>query len=42
LLTTEFPLVKYLTESRGSGISTKYEDDSKNRRVEIIIYKLQE
>ncbi|HTE25798.1 OmpA family protein, partial [Flavitalea sp.] len=42
LLTTEFPLVKYLTESRGSGISTKYDDDSKNRRVEIIIYKLQE
>jgi outer membrane protein OmpA-like peptidoglycan-associated protein len=42
LLTSEFPLVKYLTESRGSGISTKYEDDSKNRRVEIIIYKQQE
>jgi outer membrane protein OmpA-like peptidoglycan-associated protein len=42
LLITEFPLVKYLTESRGAGISRKYNDDNKNRRVEIIIYKLQE
>jgi hypothetical protein len=41
LLTAEFPLVKYLTESRGSGISTKYAEDSKNRRVEIIIFKQQ-
>jgi outer membrane protein OmpA-like peptidoglycan-associated protein len=42
LLITEFPLVKYLTESRGLGISRKYTDDNKNRRVEIIIYKQQE
>ncbi|RYG42172.1 MAG: OmpA family protein [Chitinophagaceae bacterium] len=42
LLTAEFPLVKYLTESRGSGISRKYDDENKNRRVEIIIYKEQE
>jgi flagellar motor protein MotB len=42
LLTTEFPLVKYVTESKGSGISNKYDDDSKNRRVEIIIFRSQE
>ncbi len=39
LLTSEFPIVKYVTESKGSGISTRYDDDSKNRRVEIIIYR---
>ncbi|RYY27230.1 MAG: OmpA family protein [Chitinophagaceae bacterium] len=39
LLTSEFPIVKYVTESKGSGISTKYDDDGKNRRVEIIIYR---